>query len=332
MKSNYSSQGEANSSTIMTSGEAASASIKSNNAVYLLRSSNTTTTTTPPPYSDILKGFLTGQLHALVALLGGRLRELIYDPTVDKQFQSLHHLKMNNIKRGRLNFVFGATYSPASLGVFEILTKKLKSTNDGRPLSLYQEACCGLTAGAIAAFTWQPFSLASSRIPPHNFSYRTLFCTLHETVKQGGFWALWKCSGFGRGKLMVGSMGMLTSYHRSFNYLVESRGLSEGDAQLSASIISGFIASACCHPFEYLKSIKDVVKMKYNAGEKHAYTVIPLYISKILTPHSGFRFYVSFLKTFSSWAGFCMMQWYIFELVSAAEKKYMDPTTPDSQP
>ncbi|KAL6511139.1 hypothetical protein OROGR_022263 [Orobanche gracilis] len=59
-----------------------------------------------------------------------------------------------------------------------------------------------------------------------------------------------------------------------------------------ASIISGFSAAACNHPWIYLKEIKDAVMRKYLAGEKHAYRNIPLYVTRILTPHGGCKFYL----------------------------------------
>lgn len=74
-----------------------------------------------------------------------------------------------------------------------------------------------------------------------------------------------------------------------------------------ASIISGFFAAACSHPCRYLKEIKDVVQKQYHGGEMHAYRNIPFYISRILTPHSGFKFYSGFLNSFQHFAAFCMV-------------------------
>ncbi|KAI3450904.1 hypothetical protein Pfo_007569 [Paulownia fortunei] len=314
-----------NSTQLLPEGEAES--IKTD-ALFSWRSNTT--------YSHILKplinGCVTGQLHALFkysnVLIDALVAELVDDPNLNKR---LHDIKMANMKQLRLGLLCGVTYTTASLGAFEILTQKLRTTNHGRPVSLYQEACCGFTSGATAAFVWQPFMFASSRTAAQNFSYRTLFSTVCQIVRDEGVLALWKGSGSYIGTLTAANVGMLASYNRSLNYLMESKGLSKWNAVISASIISGFFAAACSHPCIYLKAVKDTVKKKYHGGEKHAYRHIPLYITRILTPHSGFKFYIGFLNNFQRWAVFCMVQWYIFEHIRTVEE-YMDHSTPDCQP
>lgn len=41
-----------------------------------------------------------------------------------------------------------------------ILTRKVEAANNGMTLTLFQEACCGLTSGAIASYFGTPFYLA----------------------------------------------------------------------------------------------------------------------------------------------------------------------------
>ncbi|KAJ9671014.1 hypothetical protein PVL29_027136 [Vitis rotundifolia] len=49
-----------------------------------------------------------------------------------------------------------ATYTTARLGSFKVLTNKVVSANDGKPLPLYQKAICGVTAGAIGVTVGSP--------------------------------------------------------------------------------------------------------------------------------------------------------------------------------
>ncbi|CAL5333412.1 unnamed protein product [Camellia sinensis] len=62
-----------------------------------------------------------------------------------------------------------ATYTTARLGSFRILTNKAIEANDGKPLSLYQKALCGLTAGAIGASVGSPVDLALIRMQSVEF-------------------------------------------------------------------------------------------------------------------------------------------------------------------
>ncbi|KAG8387373.1 hypothetical protein BUALT_Bualt02G0014600 [Buddleja alternifolia] len=204
-----------------------------------------------------------------------------------------------------------------------ILTKILKATNnDGMPLSLNQEACCGLISGATAASIYWPLRFASnSLIDPWNFSYRNLFINLNHKVKNEGALVLWKGSGLYIGTLMAANMGMLVSYNRSLTYLMENTTLSKLEAQLGASIVSRFFASACAHPCVYVKAMKGIVKKQYNDGKKNAYRNIPGYISHILTPHSGFKFYSGFLKCYRRNTRFYMVQWLMFENIRSNENK-----------
>lgn len=110
--------------------------------------------------------------------------------------------------------------------------------NDGRPLSLYQEAGCGLSSGATAALVWQPFKLASTRIPAKSFNYETLFRTVDHVAKHEGIFALWRGSGLYISTQTAANMGMLASYNRSLNYLVDSKGFSKWTAVISKTKIS----------------------------------------------------------------------------------------------
>ncbi|KAL3654765.1 hypothetical protein CASFOL_000551 [Castilleja foliolosa] len=275
--------------------------------------------------NPLLKGCLTGEYHALLTFLNHTFYDYLE--------QALHQYSQGSCKFHDFNFlaantrmlkqnlICGVTYTPLSLGLFEILSNKVRSTNGGRPLSLYQEACCGLTCGGAGAFVFRPFALASSRITAQkqNYTYTNLFTNLHSIVRGKGVLALWRGSGLYTSSLMTANVGMFVSYNRSRDYLFESRGLSKWDAILSASIISGFFAAACSHPCMYLKLIKDDVVKKYVGGEKQSYRIIPFLVTRVLTPHSGFKFYVGFANHFRRWAAFCLVQWWIYEQIGIEE-------------
>ncbi|KAG8387374.1 hypothetical protein BUALT_Bualt02G0014700 [Buddleja alternifolia] len=295
----------------------------SSEAEYLLkRNINTTYSNTLKP---LLNGFLTGQYYALlrycISFCDARLLQSLNNNNDPNRNNMLNFFKMANIQVLKKDLLCGATYTTASFGVFEILTNKLRATNNGKPLSLYQEACCGLVSGATAATVWQPLKLASLRNDPQSFSYRNVFGNLYHIVRNEGALALWKGSGLYMGTLMAANMGMLASYNRSLSYLMEKKRLHKSDAQLSASIISGFFYAAFSHPCIYVKVVKDYVQMKCGSPKKDAYMKIPRYISGILTPHSGFDFYTGFVHYFKRSVVFCVVQWWIFETIRSTDQE-----------
>lgn len=269
-------------------------------------------------YSDVvnplMNGFLTGQLQALLAYCSRSVFEDLTprpdDPVWKKTKAKLTQFPNKTLLKRDL--LFGGICSTASLGIFEILSKRLTKGKEGRPLSLTQEACCGLISGAIATFAWKPLGLAFTRVDPHKFSYINWLTALRHMVQneRASPSTLWR----GSGLHIAGFMGMLASYDRSVDYLTQTQGLQKEKAQISASIVSGFFTAASVTSFHYLGMITKSVQ-----GKKHGYRhIIPL-ICHALTPHSGCNFYVQFLRTFQGNAMMCLVQFSILEGVRRAE-------------
>ncbi|KAL8529043.1 hypothetical protein ACS0TY_006491 [Phlomoides rotata] len=264
----------------------------------------------------LLNGFLTGELHAL---LNYGLRSIVLpmaqsDPDFKKKLPK-SVLEIPNITRLKMDVLTGAIHTTAALGLFEILTNKLRNANNGMPLTLYQEAWCGLTSGAAAVFVWQPFLMARNRAGIQSLTYSNWFSTLSHIVRNEGVLTLWRGSGMYMGTQAVAHMGMLASYKPSRDYLIESRGLSDQTAQICASAISGFFSAVCYHPCDYLIQIKAGVQKQYAAGDKNAYRYIPHYASRVL---GSSQFYLGFLKAVHANALFCMIRWGIYERVARA--------------
>lgn len=110
---------------------------------------------------------------------------------------------------------------------YSCLTKKVEAANHGIPLTLYQEACCGLISGGIASCISYPLCVtlasiqvdSSQRVEP-KFSLR--LAPLYLKARNEGLLALWKGSGRYTTRHMFLSMGLLTSYMGVLSYFTES--------------------------------------------------------------------------------------------------------------
>lgn len=94
------------------------------------------------------------------------------------------------------------------------------------PLTLYQEACCGLSSGAIAACSSVPMLLAQSRVKAGGNRVRILQDLYRKCADEGGL-ALWKGGRHHANAVILMTAGMLTPYKPCFNYFRESHGLSK---------------------------------------------------------------------------------------------------------
>ncbi|KAH9740580.1 mitochondrial dicarboxylate/tricarboxylate transporter dtc [Citrus sinensis] len=204
-----------------------------------------------------------------------------------------------------------ATYTTARLGSFRILTNKAIEANDGKPLPLYQKALCGLTAGAIGASVGSPADLALIRMQAdatlpaaQRRNYTNAFQALYRIVADEGVLALWKGAGPTVVRAMALNMGMLASYDQSVEFFRDACGLSElptikhisSDrilhSALGASTVSGFFASACSLPFDYVKT--QIQKMQPDAQGKYPYTGSMDCAMKTLKAGGPFKFYTGF--------------------------------------
>ncbi|XP_021714944.1 mitochondrial dicarboxylate/tricarboxylate transporter DTC-like [Chenopodium quinoa] len=192
-----------------------------------------------------------------------------------------------------------ATYTTARLGSFRILTNKALAANDGKPLPLYQKALCGLSAGAIGACIGSPADLALIRMQAdatlplaQRRHYKNAFHALVRIVADEGVLALWKGAAPTIVRAMALNMGMLASYDQSVEFFRDSLGLTETSTVLGASAVSGFFASACSLPFDYVKT--QIQKMQPDAEGKYPYTSSLDCAMKTLKSGGPLKFYTGF--------------------------------------
>ncbi|KAE9465971.1 hypothetical protein C3L33_02140, partial [Rhododendron williamsianum] len=180
-----------------------------------------------------------------------------------------------------------------------ILTKKAIAANGGKPLPLYQKALCGLTAGAIGACVGTPADLALVRMqadatlpPSQRRNYKNVFHALYRIIADEGVLALWKGAGPTVVRAMALNMGMLASYDQSVEFFRDSLGWDETRAVVGASAVSGFFASACSLPFDYIKT--QIQKMQPDAEGKYPYTGSLDCAIKTLKSRGPLEFYKGF--------------------------------------
>ncbi|XP_074321387.1 mitochondrial dicarboxylate/tricarboxylate transporter DTC-like [Silene latifolia] len=192
-----------------------------------------------------------------------------------------------------------ATYTTARLGSFKILTNKAIAANDGKPLPLYKKALCGLSAGAIGASVGSPADLALIRMQAdatlaeaQRRHYKNVFHALFRIVADEGVLALWKGAAPTVVRAMSLNMGMLASYDQSVEFFRDNLGFGEAATVLGASAVSGFFASACSLPFDYVKT--QIQKMQPDAGGKYPYSGSLDCVVKTLKSGGPFKFYTGF--------------------------------------
>uniref|UniRef100_A0A5B7BHA4 Mitochondrial dicarboxylate/tricarboxylate transporter DTC n=1 Tax=Davidia involucrata TaxID=16924 RepID=A0A5B7BHA4_DAVIN len=224
-----------------------------------------------------------------------------------------------------VHLLLEATLATARFGSFEILTKKAEAANDGTPMTLYQEACCGLTSGAIGAIIGTPIFLASTRMradaalpAAQQLHYRNVFHALYHTAANEGVLALWKGAGCYANAAIAFNMGMLASYNRSSNYFKESLGFGEYKTRLGAGAVSGFFASACALPYINVRGIMRVSQP--DANGKYPFTNSLDCAWKILKSGGPFKFYTGFPKYFVKATPNVMVTWIILEEIKKFEE------------
>ncbi|XP_057507749.1 mitochondrial dicarboxylate/tricarboxylate transporter DTC-like [Actinidia eriantha] len=217
-----------------------------------------------------------------------------------------------------------ATYTTARLGSFKVLTKKALDANDGKPLPIYQKALCGLTAGAIGACVGNPADLALIRMqadatlpPAQRRNYKNVFHALYRIVADEGGLALWKGAGPTVVRAMALNMGMLASYDQSVEFFRDSLGLDETKTVIGASAVSGFFASACSLPFDYVKT--QIQKMQHDTEGKYPYTGSLDCAIKTLKSGGPLRFYIGFPVYFVRIAPHVMLTWIFLNQIEKLE-------------
>ncbi|GMH08235.1 hypothetical protein Nepgr_010075 [Nepenthes gracilis] len=218
-----------------------------------------------------------------------------------------------------------ATYTTARLGSFRILTTKAVAANDGKPLPLYQKALCGLTAGAIGACVGSPADLslirmqADATLPAaQRRHYKNAFHALYRIVSDEGVLALWKGAGPTVVRAMALNMGMLASYDQSVEFFRGSLGMGEAATVVGAGAVSGFFASACSLPFDYVKT--QIQKMQPDVDGRYPFSGSLDCAMKTLKSGGPFKFYTGFPVYFIRIAPHVMLTWIFLNQIQKLEK------------
>lgn len=218
-----------------------------------------------------------------------------------------------------------ATYTTARLGSFRVLTNKAVEANEGKPLPLLQKAAIGLTAGAIGASVGSPADLALIRMQAdatlpaaQRRNYKNAFHALYRITADEGVLSLWKGAGPTVVRAMALNMGMLASYDQSVEFFRDSLGLGEYSTVVGASAVSGFFASACSLPFDYVKT--QIQKMQPDATGKYPYSGSFDCALKTLKSGGPFKFYTGFPVYCIRIAPHVMMTWIFLNQIQKVQK------------
>ncbi|KAL6332880.1 hypothetical protein AAG906_019392 [Vitis piasezkii] len=178
-----------------------------------------------------------------------------------------------------------ATYTTVRLGSFKVLTNKVVTANDGKPLPLYQKALCGVTAGAIGATVGSPADSSLIRLQVDATllvarcqNYKNAFHDIFLTAVRA----------------MALNMGMLASYDQSVEFFKDFLGLGEASTAVGPNVVSGFFASTFSLPFDYVKT--QIQKMQFDASGKYPYTNSLDYAMKTLKSGGPLKLYTDFLS------------------------------------
>lgn len=218
-----------------------------------------------------------------------------------------------------------ATYTTARLGSFKILTNKAVEANEGKPLPLYQKAVCGLSAGAIGACVGNPADLALIRMQAdatlpaaQRRNYANAFHALYRIGAEEGLLALWKGAGPTVVRAMGLNMGMLASYDQSVEFFRDSVGLGEAATVIGASMVSGFFASACSLPFDYVKT--QIQKMQPDGEGKYPYSGSVDCALKTIKSGGPLKLYTGFPVYCVRIAPHVMLTWIFLNQIQKFEK------------
>ncbi|XP_019233439.1 PREDICTED: mitochondrial dicarboxylate/tricarboxylate transporter DTC-like [Nicotiana attenuata] len=203
-----------------------------------------------------------------------------------------------------------------------ILTRKVEALNKGSPLTIYQEAACGLISGTFRAYICYPLiegHVAAAIAQAVNLKYNRfghIFSTITQVVRNEGLLALWK--GASRVNLvsLASCTGMLVSYDRTRIYLKERYGLRENAARLGAGIFSGMCSGACTISVGYAAGIIGFIRAK-RIKSPHSFL---FYALKVLKPGGGSNFYSRLGNQSVRNAPGAMTVWVFLEAIRDAEE------------
>eukprot|EP00898_Chlorokybus_atmophyticus_P002202 jgi/Chlat1/2983/Chrsp2S08916 len=222
-----------------------------------------------------------------------------------------------------------ATYTTARLGSFRLMSNEAVKRNDGKNLSLGMKAGIGLTAGAIGAAFGNPADLslirmqADSSMPmDQRRNYKNAFDALLRISREEGVLALWKGAGPTVVRAMALNMGMLASFDQSKEMLASAgftgTSLVLRKSQDLASGISGFFASACSLPFDYIKT--QIQKQKPLPDGTLPFRSSMDCAKQVLLKHGPLKFYTGFPTYVVRIAPHVMLTWVFVSQLETFQK------------
>eukprot|EP00899_Mesostigma_viride_P013004 jgi/Mesvir1/21704/Mv04123-RA.1 len=219
-----------------------------------------------------------------------------------------------------------ATYTTARMGIFRILTDTATEYNGGKPVPLVGKAAIGLTAGALGALVGNPADLslirmqADSMLPPaQRRNYTNAFQAMGRIVKDEGVLALWKGAGPTVSRAMALNMGMMASFDQT-KEMASEMGLTGKMPVVVASAVSGFFASACSLPFDYVKT--QIQKQSPGPDGKLPFKSPMDCALQTLKAGGPLKFYTGFPTYVVRIAPHVMLTWIFVNEITNLQKKY----------
>ncbi|ETV80794.1 hypothetical protein H257_06270 [Aphanomyces astaci] len=152
-----------------------------------------------------------------------------------------------------------ATYTTARLGIFDVLSRRLKSSDEAK-LPFYKRAIAGLVAGGLGSIVGNPCDLVLVRMQTdahlpvdQQKNYRGVGDAFRRIVADDGVVSLWKGSFPTVLRAMALNMGMLAMYDQAKDVLTPLYGPGTATVFMS-SATAGFFASAFSLPFDFIKT------------------------------------------------------------------------------
>ncbi|XP_060197363.1 mitochondrial dicarboxylate/tricarboxylate transporter DTC-like [Lycium barbarum] len=243
------------------------------------------------------------------------------NPTAKSSPEFMHRKLLYAYQRMPFILFQGGLNMGTLFGSYELLTRKVEALNGGSPLTLYQEAGCGLASGAIRACIWHPLfgpvgaGIAQAATDKYYY-FRHIFNTITQVVRNEGVLALWKGVRL-HAPVIASHTGMLVSYDRCRIYLKETYGLREEDARLGAGIFSGLCSAACYIPVSYAAGIIGYIQKSTRVESPRSFL---FYALKVLKPGGGSNFYSRLVNHALYNSPSVMIMWVFLEAIRDAEE------------
>ncbi|KDP42072.1 hypothetical protein JCGZ_01860 [Jatropha curcas] len=214
-----------------------------------------------------------------------------------------------------------------TFGSFESLTRKAIDSNEGRPLSFYQEIGCGLLASTIGFYATAPYisakklMWADSGLPVEKrVNYRNIYDAFHRISTKEGISALWTRNTSMAIPFILSRTAMFASYHRSLGYFEGLYGSDGTRACFAAGAVSGFFQSIFLLP--PVNVGMRMRTMKPNSQGKYPYTSYLDCRLKILKFEGLFSLYGGFLWSIPVSTMPIMMMWWNLKDIKEFEEHF----------